>query len=146
MAGRRTCVFALVWAAGDYGFCTPLARRSESPLVWCRALGGTCATSAACDFIDGGPATPGGPLEIPRARGRHLTVFLRMNCRDVVSGAALLVDGVMLDTLGIGPPGLSVPIETGPHTIAAESLEGFAWESFPVSVPARGLVQPLTCR
>lgn len=132
--------------AADYGLCTPVARRANASLVWCGALGGTCATASACDFIDGGSAEPAVPPVISRSRETRLTVFLRKNCRGHVSGAELLVDGAVVDTLGVGPPGLSIPIETGAHTVAAESPEGFGWASFTVSVPAWGLIQPLTCR
>lgn len=136
----------------EQGPCTPFADRSGTPLVWCPAVGGTCASAAACDFIQGdsGP-TPLPDRPLPGAVSEpRLFVFLRGNCHGVIDSARVFLDDQPFGVVSPAGAPLDSLVGVGKRTISATPFGGtvgeFEWLSFAASIPSRGLVQRLSCR
>jgi len=131
--------------------CSPISDVAGHRLVWCPAFGPTCASQAACDFIDPsgetrGPADPPNPASTKITR---ITVFLRGNCEDIADVVDVVVEGASGRHEGVLTPGGSgfvSDVSPGAHVIEGRSRSGLEWEPFSRSVPEQGLVQRLTCR
>lgn len=137
--------------AAERGLCSPISDVAGHQLVWCPAYGPTCASSGACDYIDPGGETRGPPDPPAPARtdSTRLTIFLRGNCSGIADLVTVLIEGTAVreeSDLTPGGPGYGMDIAPGAYTIAAASQSGLEWEPFLRSVPARGMVQRLTCR